>query len=148
MPRIKTVTINPDQKTALENGVKYDSTPSYRKRCQGILLKGEKRTSLAIAKELGCCEMSINDWMKRFDEQGIDGLKVAKGRGGKSILQHKDAEAVRRAVQNHAQRLSLAKAELEQELGRTFSQLTLQRFLKKTIAMAKVPFARTNELGG
>lgn len=141
MPRIKTVTISVEQKAALENAVKYGSTPSYRKRCQAILLKGGKRTSLAIAKELSCCEMSVNDWMKRFDEQGIDGLRVAKGRGGKGILQPKDAEAVRRAVQNHAQRLNIAKAELEQELGRTFSRLTLQRFLKKTIAA-------TNELGG
>lgn len=141
MPRIKTVSITAEQKVALENGVKYGSTPSYRKRCQAILLKGEKRSSLSIAKELGCCEMSVNDWMKRFDEQGLEGLKVAKGRGGKGILQQSDAEAVRRAVQNHAQRLSLAKAELEQELGRTFSQLTLQRFLKKTVAA-------TNELGG
>jgi len=141
MPRIKTVFISAEQKTALEKGVKYGSTPSYRKRCQAILLKSEKRTSLAIAQELGCCEMSVNDWMKRFEEQGIEGLEVAKGRGGKSILQQSDSDAVRRAVQQHAQRLSLAKAELEQELGRTFSQLTLQRFLKKTVAA-------TNELGG
>ena len=77
MPRIKTVTISVEQKAALENAVKYGSTPSYRKRCQAILLKGGKRTSLAIAKELSCCEMSVNDWMKRFDEQGIDGLRVA-----------------------------------------------------------------------
>jgi hypothetical protein len=56
------------------------STPSFRLRCQAILLKCEKRTSLAVAKELGCCEMSVNDWMKRFAQHGVEGLKVAKGR--------------------------------------------------------------------
>jgi len=79
--------------------------------------------------------MSVNDWMVRFAEQGVDGLKVARGRGRKGILQKDtDLEAVRRAVQNSRQRISLAKAELEEELGKKFSQLTLRRFLKKTIA--------------
>ena len=135
------VDISTEQKAALEKGVKYGSTPSFRLRCQAILLKsesgqhGQKRTSLAVARELGCCEMSVNDWMKRFAEQGVDGLKVASGRGRKGILDKEaDLEAVRRAVQNHRQRISLAKAELEKELGKEFSPLTLRRFLKKTVA--------------
>lgn len=135
MPRITVVAVTGEQKAALEKGDKYDSTPSFRLRCQAILLKCEKRTSLAVANELGCCEMSVNDWMKRFAEHGVEGLKVAKGRGRKAILQkHSDLEAVRRAVQNSRQRIGLAKAELEKELGKEFSQLTLRRFLKKTVA--------------
>ena len=67
---------------------------------------------------------------------------MAKGRGRPSILQtEKDLEIVRRAVQNHRQRISLAKADLEMELGKEFSHLTLKRFLKKTVAA-------TNECGG
>ena len=78
--------------------------------------------------------MSVNDWMRRFAAQGMEGLKVAKGRGRKSILQtDDDLEAVRRAVQNNRQRIRMAKAALEQELGKEFSQLTLRRFLKKTV---------------
>ncbi len=135
MPHVKIVQASAEQKADLEKGAKYGSTPSFRLRCQAILLKCEKRTSLAVAKELGCCEMSVNDWMVRFAQQGMEGLKVAKGRGRKSILQkHSDLEAVRRAVQNSRQRISMAKAELEQELGKTFSPLTLRRFLKKTTA--------------
>jgi transposase len=142
MPRIKTVAVTPEQRAALEKGVRYGSTPSFRLRCQAILLKSEERTSAAVAAELGCCVMSVNDWMKRFAVQGVEGLQVAKGRGRKSILQTQgDLEAVRRAVQNSRQRISLAKEELEKELGKTFSPLTLRRFLKKTVAA-------TNELGG
>ncbi|HLK97403.1 MAG TPA: helix-turn-helix domain-containing protein [Hymenobacter sp.] len=103
-------------------------------RCQAIRLKCQKRTALAVAKDLGCCEMSFNDWMKRFAEHGVEGLKVAKGRGRKSILQKDtDLEAVRHWVQNHRQRISLAKVELEAQLGKQFSTLTLKRFLKKTV---------------
>ena len=65
----------------------------------------------------------------------MDGLKTKAGRGRKSILQaDTDLAAVRQAVQSSRQRISLAKAELQQELGKEFSQLTLRRFLKKTVA--------------
>lgn len=103
-------------------------------RCRAILLKCESRTSGSVAAELGCCAISVNDWMKRFEQNGVAGLKVSQGRGRKSILQTaEDYEAVRRAVQKNRQRISLARAELETELGKEFSQLTLRRFLKKTI---------------
>ena len=135
MPRIKIVEATAAQKAALESGAKYGSTPSFRLRCQAILLKCYNRTSLSVARELGCCQISVNDWMKRFREQGIDGLKVAQGRGRKSILhQQSDYEAVRHAVQNSRQRIGMAKAELEKQLGKEFSQITLRRFLKRTVA--------------
>lgn len=136
MPKVKTVAIAAEQKAALEHGALYGSKPSFRLRCQAILLKAEQRTSLAVAQELGCCEMSVNDWMKRFTEQGIEGLQVAKGRGRKPILrQETDLPVVTRIIQDNRQRLRLAKAELEQELGKEFSPLTLKRFLKKTVAV-------------
>jgi hypothetical protein len=40
---------------------------------------------------------------------------------------------VRRAVQSHRQRIGLAKADLEKELDKRFSAVTLQRFLKKMV---------------
>ena len=142
MPKIKVIEATAAQMLALEKGAKYGTTPSYRLRCQAILLKCDHRTSTSVGQELGCCEMSVNDWMKRFREHGMDGLKVAPGRGRKAILnKQSDLEAVRRAVSNSRQRISLAKAELEQELGKGFSQLTLRRFLKKTVAVL-------NELDG
>jgi len=93
--------------------------------------------------------------MKRYQEQGLAGLQVKPGRGRKAILsQDTDLAAVRLAVQNNRQRVSLAKAELhrtspnftelhrtspnftelQQQLGKEFSTLTLKRFLKKTVA--------------
>lgn len=80
--------------------------------------------------------MSVNDWMVRFTEQGVEGLKVAKGRGRKPILrQEGDLPVVKKAVQNNCQRLRLAKEELEGELNKKFSLPTLKRFLKKTVSV-------------
>ena len=135
MARLKTVTLNAEQKSALETGLKYGSTPSFRLRCQAILLKNQNHTSLSVAQTLGCCEMSVNDWMKRYNDQGIAGLQIASGRGRKAILQStSDLETVRRVVQKNRLKVSLAKAELTQELGKDFCTMTLKRFLKKTVA--------------
>ena len=135
MPKVTVLTLSAEERTALEKAAKYGTTPSFRLRCQAILLKTEKRTSVDVAQQLGCCEMSVNDWLKRYQKQGLAGLKVQKGRGRKAILQaDTDLAAVRHAVQGSRQRLSLAKAELEQELGKQFGMLALKRFLKKTVA--------------
>lgn len=135
MPKITVVTVTEEERAALERAAKYGTTPSYRLRCQAVLLKTERRTSLAVADQLECCEMSVNDWVKLYRQQGLAGLKIKQGRGRKAILQKEtDLAAVRQAVQHSRQRISLAKAELERELGKEFSQLTLRRFLKKTVA--------------
>ena len=142
MPKVTVIVVTAEDRAALEKGAKYGPTPSFRLRCQAVLLKTDRRTSLDVAQELGCCEMAVNNWLRRYQEQGLAGLQVRKGRGRKAILQKEtDLTAVRRAVQDSRQRLSLAKDELEQELGKEFSLLTLKRFLKKTVAA-------TNELGG
>ena len=51
-----------------------------------------------------------------------------------SYLWLKDGERVRQAVKQHRQRISLAKAELGDSLGKEFSQRTLVRFLKNLTA--------------
>jgi len=50
------------------------------------------------------------------------------------LQKESDLAAVRQAVQNNRQKISLAKAELQKQLGKQFSVLTLKRFLKKTVA--------------
>ena len=78
--------------------------------------------------------MSVNNWVHRYSEQGLAGLETRPGQGRKAILQDSDLESVRAAVAEHRQRLSVAKAELEQSLDKSFSQKTLRRFVKKTVA--------------
>lgn len=137
MPRIKVVVLTDEQRRALEKGAKYHAAPSFRLRCQAVLLKSAldaPRTSAQVASQLGCCTMSVNDWVTRFEAEGIAGLLVKPGRGRRGILQDGDLEAVQAAVRKNRQRISLAKAELEEQLGKEFGILTLKRFLKKTVA--------------
>ena len=135
MPKVTVIAVSADERAALEHAAKHGKTYSLRLRCQAVLLKTERRTSVDVAQRLGCCEMAVNNWLKRYQEQGLAGLQTRAGRGRKPILNAQtDLAAVRRAVAGSRQRLSLAKAELERELGKEFSSLTLRRFLKKTVA--------------
>ena len=92
-----------------------------------------------VGRYVGCCEAVVNTCLKRYEAEGIDGLHHKTGGGRRPILQKEtDLTAVRRAVEANRQRVSLAKAELEKELGKEFSTLTLKRFLKKTVAASNV----------
>ena len=135
MGKTKVIQLSDPQRQALEDGYRNGKSHAFRERCQMILLKSEKRTSAEIASFLDCHKITVHEWVKRFEAEGIEGLKMRPGRGRRAILQvSTDLGAVRAAVIRSRQRISLAKAELETELQKPFSVTTLKRFLKKTIA--------------
>lgn len=139
MGKTKVIELTETEREELENGYRNGKTHSFRQRCQMILLKSEKRTSLEVVGILGSCEMTVNNWLKRYSENGMEGLRTRPGRGRKTILQAADLEAVKRAVKQSRQKISVARAELKESLGKEFSHSSLKRYLKKTLAV-------TNEL--
>lgn len=134
MGKIKTVKLTQTQRIALEKGYRAGSSHAFRLRCQLILLKSEQRTAAEIADLLGCCEVVVNNWLKRFEAEGIEGLRTKPGRGRKPILDAEtDLQRVKAAVTANRQRISLAKAELETARGKSFSQKTLERYIKNMV---------------
>lgn len=135
MGRFIKITLDEKTRAALEAGYRRDQSHTFRQRCQIVLLKAQGRKSIEIAAMFGCGEKSVNDWLHRYRAEGIDGLRTRAGRGRPSILSvEADAGAVRQAVQEHRRRISQAKAALEADLGKEFSQRTLVRFLKNLTA--------------
>ena len=135
MAKIKAIELTEDERAALEQGSKHGPSHAFRQRCQMILLKSQWLASQEVADQIGCCEVVVNTWLARYQKYSLDGLKTRQGRGRRPILKTEtDLEAVRRAVQKNRQRVSLAKADLQEELGKEFSTLTLKRFLKKMVA--------------
>jgi transposase len=138
----KKIELSSQERNELEQGYREGKSHAYRKRCHLMLLKSEARSSVDVAEILGCCEMVVNNWVKRYQKESINGLQTKPGRGRKAILDEtKDAAKIKEVVQANRQRLSVAKAELEEALEKQFSQKTLERHLKKVIA-AKKPLAR------
>lgn len=142
MSRLTKIDLTDQQCAALKKGYKFGKSHGFRQRCQMILLKAQRKTSKEIGGQLGCCLVTVNHWVKRYQAEGIQGLHIREGRGRRAIL-HKETDllAVRLAVQANRQRLSLAQEALQHELGKQFSPSTLKRFLKKTVA-------DTSEYGG
>lgn len=122
-----------EAREALRAGYETGKSHAYRQRCQMMLLKHEARSSEDIGAIVGSCEMTVNSWVKRYKDEGIQGLVTKPGRGRKAILVSQDAETIKAVVQENRQRLSIAKAELEEALAKRFSQKTLERHLKKVL---------------
>jgi transposase len=131
MGRVIKIELDDDQRKELEKGYRNGKSHAFRTRCQMILLKSEGRKSQEIASFLGFCQQAVNLWLKRYQNEGINGLLVRAGRGRPCILSRtEDLEAVKEAVKKHRQRISIARAELEETLGKEFSARTLSRYLK------------------
>ena len=134
MARIKVIILTPQEQTALEQAYKTGNSAAFRQRCHIILLKSQSRTSQEVAGIVGCCEMVVNNWLARYQQEGIAGLHTKPGQGRKAILDTEtDLELIKAAVRSNRQRLRLAKADLEEALGKEFSDKTLRRFLKGTL---------------
>jgi transposase len=135
MGRFIKITLDDQTCAALEEGYRRDHSHTFRQRCQIVLLKAQGRKSKEIAAMFGCGEKSVNDWLHRYLSEGIKGLRTKAGRGRPAIFSAEtDARAVREAVKQHRRRISQAKAALEADLGKEFSQRTLVRFLKNLTA--------------
>jgi transposase len=112
MGRVNTPVVSEQQRAALEKGLKTSTSHAFRMRCQAILLKSDGRNSKEVGKIVGLCHVSVNSWLKRYNQQGMEGLVTKPGRGRKpSIHQAEDQEAILLAIKTNRQRISLAKAD-------------------------------------
>ncbi len=74
----------------------------------------EGRTSKDVGEIVGMCHVSVNSWLKRYNQEGIEGPLTRAGRGRKaSIRKEQDQGAILDAVKANRQRISMAKAEWE-----------------------------------
>ena len=133
MARIKGIELSDAQHAALEHAHRHGPSHAFRQRCGMVLLKSQGLASREVVERMGGCEVVVNRWLERYRQEGLAGLQTRGGRGRKPILDEGDLEAVRTAVAQHRQRLSVARAELETALGKNFCQETLSRFVKKTV---------------
>lgn len=118
-------------KLALEHDFKTSQVHCYCMRCQVILLKSTGRKSEEMAEITGITYVSVNAWVKRYKDFGIEGLINRPGQGRKPILnQEIDKESILQSIKAHRQRIQTVKAEWEEKSGKSVSISTLKLFLK------------------
>ncbi len=130
----KFVELNEVEKTTLQEGMKNHQAHLFRERCHCLLLSAEGYEIKGLAAVFPVSQMTIYNWLRRWEKGGISGLKDLAGRGRKPILQAADLPQVKARVQENAQQLKIARHQLKEELGREFSEKTLRRFLKSLVA--------------
>ena len=86
------------EKRELEKGYRAGKSHCFRTRCQMNLLKSEKRTSIEVGEILGCCEMVVNNWLVRYEKEGLKGLTTRAGRGRPPILSQQNPEHLKKAM--------------------------------------------------
>lgn len=130
----KQVKLNDEQKSELELGNKNGQQNTFRQRCHYILLNAEGYDIQEIAKIYKKSRQTIGKWIKRYEKEGLLGLKTAKGRGRPPIIRIDNESEVKRVeylVASNSQNLKVALVEIEKELGKKMSKDTLKRLLKK-----------------
>ena len=131
MGRVNTPILTNQALNELENGLKMGKSHAFRARCQLILLKSENRKSKEVGEIVKVCEMTVNNWLLRYKNEGIKGLKTKKGRGRKPLLSREvDSVSILKTIKENRQRLKVAKAEWEAESGKSVSRSTFRLFLK------------------
>ena len=106
MSRVNTPILAIAAKSALEKGYREGKKHAFRKRCQVILLKAEGRDSKSVGTIVKMCAMSVNTWVKRYKDEGIEGLKTKEGRGRKALInKDQDQAPILEAVKANRQRV-------------------------------------------
>ena len=136
MGKTRIIDLTDEQRTALEKPYRKGKNHAFRLPCQMILLKSEKRSSVEIAQILGCCEVVINRWLNRFEQEAITGLHTRAGRGRKPKLTTQNPihlQKVKAEIANHPQSVKTVIAKLEEDLDLQMHPDTLKRFLKRLV---------------
>ena len=148
MGKTKVIELTAEQRAELEKGYRTGKSHCFRLRCQMILLKSEKRTSVEVAEVLGCCEMVVNNRLVRYQAAGMAGLATRAGRGRPPILSQQNPdhlEKVAAEIKKHPNSVKTVVAALEEDLNLTMHPETLKRFLKKTSIGSVAPAPGSNQ---
>lgn len=131
MGRVNTPLLDEPAKAELDNRFRADKSHAVRNRCQLVLLKAEGRKSKEVAGIVKMCEMSVNNWLRRYHMEGVQGLVTKPGRGRKALIFSKqEQQSALDLIKTNRQKLQMAKAEWQLQQGKSIGRDAFRRFLK------------------
>jgi len=134
MGRVNTPLLDEKARMELENRFRIDKSHAVRMRCQLILLKADGRKSKDVAGIVNMCEMSVNNWLSRYKADGISGLLTKPGRGRKPVIfSDQEQKNALELIKANRQKLQTARAEWENQQGKSIGRDAFRRFLKVVV---------------
>jgi hypothetical protein len=76
MGKIRKIELSTEQLAELAAGIRTGKSHAYRQRCQLVMLKSEGRSSKEVAAIIKMNAITINNWLNRYELEGIAGLKT------------------------------------------------------------------------
>jgi len=144
------VKLTKEERKWLEKGRKTGKKSTFRQRCHYILLSDQGKEVQEIADIYQVTRQSITGWYNRFETHGISGLHTKQGTGRPAIIRVDNEPEVTRIeelVEQNAQNLKPVLTAIAKEFGKTISKRTLQRILKKKMALEKIPTNLSEKAG-
>lgn len=133
MKPIKVLELIDIDRLKLEKGYHNGPSHKYRIRCKSILLKSEGKSASKIAEMLEVTVPTVYAWIKRYEDNGINGLETRPGQGRKPIMDCSDEETVRKAIEQDRQSVSKAREAWQNATGKEASDITFKRFLETLV---------------
>lgn len=130
MGKTKVIILSQEAREALDKAYRFGSSHRFRMRCKAVMMKADNAKMPEICKMVGYGRLAVYDWLRRYEKEGLDGLREKGGRGQKPLMSRTDTPAVKEAVRNHRQSIKKAKDEWESASHKHVSESTFRRFLE------------------
>ena len=75
MGKSKLLSLTDRERRELEQGFRYGEKHCFRMRCRADLLKADGLSAAKAGAQTEMSFVSVNAWVKRYKEEGIEGLK-------------------------------------------------------------------------
>jgi len=88
MPKVYKIELTKQEQEKLEGWVKHPPRPYLRERARAILKVSQGKTIQATAEGLRVRvhRNAVSEWVKRFLAEGLEGLRIKRGRGRKAVF--------------------------------------------------------------
>lgn len=95
--------LNNSERRELLIGFRIGESHCFRIRCRAILLNADGLSAAKVGKQTEMTAPTVGGWVKRFEDEGVNGLYIRPDQGCKAIMDCLDEEAVRKPSNQTAQ---------------------------------------------
>lgn len=125
------IKIDDDQREQLNRLYREHESHAVRQRAHAILLfDQEEKSPEDLATMLNVCRVTIYNWIKRWQDNGIEGLYDLKGRGRKPLFSFSEEQLILSIIEKNPSSMRQIVDEVEEVTGKKAHIETLRRIAK------------------
>lgn len=127
---MRNIRLTEKEEGELKEVYKSSSYLIERKRSQCLLLSHQGKSINELAGMFGVTRLTITNWLDKWKQGGLKGVRLESGRGRKQKLAGIGQEQLVAYVEAHSRNLNAVVALIKEKHAVAVSKKTLQRFLK------------------